>query len=106
MELTPKKRYIALHHPFTAPHDEDLRCWIQSQTKHAQAYDLAVSGIEAGGETSSSTRLNYRKNSWADGSQCGRSGSEVRILSFELWCASSPAALPALTGFAMILSGA
>jgi aspartyl-tRNA synthetase len=45
-----EKRYVALHHPFTAPYDEDLPLLDTEPVKaRSKAYDLAVNGIEAGG---------------------------------------------------------
>jgi aspartyl-tRNA synthetase len=45
-----EKRYVALHHPFTAPHDEDLPLLDTEPSKaRSKAYDLAVNGVEAGG---------------------------------------------------------
>jgi aspartyl-tRNA synthetase len=51
MEFDPEqKRYVALHHPFTAPHDEDLPLLDTESVKvRSKAYDLAVNGIEVGG---------------------------------------------------------
>jgi aspartyl-tRNA synthetase len=51
MEFDPEeKRYVALHHPFTAPYDEDLPLLDTEPGKaRSKAYDLAVNGIEAGG---------------------------------------------------------
>ena len=44
-----EKRYVALHHPFTAPHDEDLPLLDTEPVKaRSKAYDLAVNGIEVG----------------------------------------------------------
>jgi aspartyl-tRNA synthetase len=45
-----EKRYVALHHPFTAPLDEDLPL-LDSDTAKARskAYDLALNGMEVGG---------------------------------------------------------
>jgi aspartyl-tRNA synthetase len=43
-------RYTAIHHPFTAPHDDDLeRLEREPLAVRAQAYDLVLNGIELGG---------------------------------------------------------
>ncbi|ABA19873.1 aspartyl-tRNA synthetase [Trichormus variabilis ATCC 29413] len=41
-----EKRLEALHHPFTAPHPDDLH---DLKTARAQAYDLVFNGFEVGG---------------------------------------------------------
>ncbi len=41
-----EQRYEALHHPFTAPHPDDVA---DLTTARAQAYDLVWNGIEVGG---------------------------------------------------------
>ncbi|WP_448570367.1 aspartate--tRNA ligase [Trichothermofontia sp.] len=41
-----EKRLEALHHPFTAPHPDDLG---DLKTARAQAYDLVLNGLEIGG---------------------------------------------------------
>jgi aspartyl-tRNA synthetase len=41
-----EKRLEALHHPFTAPHPDDLN---DIKTARAQAYDLVFNGFEIGG---------------------------------------------------------
>jgi aspartyl-tRNA synthetase len=41
-----EKRLEALHHPFTAPHPEDIS---DLKTARAQAYDLVLNGFEVGG---------------------------------------------------------
>ncbi|TVP61077.1 MAG: aspartate--tRNA ligase [Nodularia sp. (in: Bacteria)] len=41
-----EKRLEALHHPFTAPHPEDVS---DLKTARAQAYDLVLNGLEIGG---------------------------------------------------------
>ncbi|MEH1882087.1 aspartate--tRNA ligase [Nostoc sp.] len=41
-----EKRLEALHHPFTAPHPDDLS---DLKTARAQAYDLILNGVEVGG---------------------------------------------------------
>ncbi|MBM4260971.1 MAG: aspartate--tRNA ligase [Deltaproteobacteria bacterium] len=51
MEFDPEeKRYVALHHPFTAPLDEDLPLLDSELAKsRSKAYDLALNGMEIGG---------------------------------------------------------
>ena len=51
MEFDPEeKRYVALHHPFTSPLDEDLLLLDSEPAKsRSKAYDLALNGIEIGG---------------------------------------------------------
>jgi aspartyl-tRNA synthetase len=44
------KRYVALHHPFTAPFDEDLPFLEENPLSvRSKAYDLALNGTEIGG---------------------------------------------------------
>ena len=43
-------RYVANHHPFTAPRDEDLeKMETEPQNVLAKAYDLVLDGVEVGG---------------------------------------------------------
>jgi aspartyl-tRNA synthetase len=45
-----QKRYIAIHHPFTAPMDEDLPSLEKDPlSARAMAYDMVLNGIELGG---------------------------------------------------------
>jgi aspartyl-tRNA synthetase len=47
-----EKRYVAMHHPFTAPLNEHLH-YLDSEPRQikAQAYDLVLNGFEVGGGT-------------------------------------------------------
>jgi aspartyl-tRNA synthetase len=51
MEYDPQeKRHVALHHPFTAPLDEDLPLLDGEPARsRSKAYDLALNGVEIGG---------------------------------------------------------
>jgi aspartyl-tRNA synthetase len=47
-----EKRWVAMHHPFTAPRDQDLSFLESDPGKcRAKAYDLVINGYEAGGGT-------------------------------------------------------
>ena len=51
MDFDPEEqRYVALHHPFTSPLDEDLPLLDSEPVKaRSNAYDLALNGVEIGG---------------------------------------------------------
>ena len=76
-----EKRYVALHHPFTAPYDEDLPLLDTEPVKaRSKAYDLAVNGIEAGGGSIRIHQVELQKKILGlMGVSRGRSGSQVRI---------------------------
>ena len=45
-----ENRYMAVHHPFTAPMNEDLElCETNPSKARAKAYDLVINGQESGG---------------------------------------------------------
>lgn len=45
-----ENRYVAVHHPFTAPFEEDLKYLKEAPEKvRARAYDIVINGDEAGG---------------------------------------------------------
>lgn len=63
MEFDPgEKRHVALHHPFTAPLDEDLPLLDKEPTAvRSKAYDLALNGMEIGGGSVRIHQLDLQK---------------------------------------------
>ena len=54
-----EKRYVALHHPFTRPKEEDVQLMAEHPEQvRAQAYDIVLNGYEIGG---GSLRINTRE---------------------------------------------
>lgn len=54
-----EKRYVALHHPFTRPKEEDVQLMEEHPEQvRAQAYDIVLNGYEIGG---GSLRINTRE---------------------------------------------
>jgi len=54
-----EKRYVAMHHPFTSPNEEDMELLDEQHGKiRSRAYDVVLNGVEIGG---GSIRI-YRKD--------------------------------------------
>ncbi len=51
LEYDPgEKRYVSIHHPFTAPREEDIELLVSDPLKvRSRAYDLVLNGVEVGG---------------------------------------------------------
>ncbi len=70
-----EKRYVAMHHPFTAPRDEDLSLLESDPGKvYAKAYDMVLNGTEIGG---GSIRIHRRDVQKAVFSAIGLSDEEA-----------------------------
>ena len=56
-------RYVAAHHPFTAPHDDDIEILTTDQKNvRAKAYDLVLNGVELGGGSIRISRQEQQMN--------------------------------------------
>ncbi|MBI3796639.1 MAG: aspartate--tRNA ligase [Deltaproteobacteria bacterium] len=60
------KRYVAMHHPFTSPHEDDLPSLETEPGRvRAMAYDLVLNGVELGGGSIRNHRLNVQQRVFA-----------------------------------------
>ncbi len=58
-----EKRYVAMHHPFTSPRDEDMQYLQEDPSKvYAKAYDMVLNGTEIGGGSVRIHRKDVQKN--------------------------------------------
>ncbi len=104
------KRYVAVHHPFTSPCDEDLEKLREDPGKvQAQAYDVVLNGVELGG---GSVRIHRPEQQQAMFGILGIEEAEARSRFGHLLEALSLGAPPhagialGLDRFAMLLAGA
>ncbi|MBP2027477.1 aspartyl-tRNA synthetase [Acetoanaerobium pronyense] len=71
-----EKRYVAMHHPFTMPKDEDLRLMESAPEKvRAKSYDIVLNGVELG---SGSIRIHQKEVQGKMFSLLGFSDEEMR----------------------------
>jgi len=57
-----QKRYVAVHHPFTAPRDEDIAKLKDAPLEvRAQAYDIVLNGAEIGGGSIRNHRVELQR---------------------------------------------
>ena len=57
-----QKRYVAMHHPFTAPRDEDVvKLTDAPQKVRAKAYDIILNGAEIGGGSIRNHRVDMQR---------------------------------------------
>jgi aspartyl-tRNA synthetase len=60
------KRYVAMHHPFTSPQEDDIPLLESDPGKtHALAYDLVLNGVELGGGSIRNHRLDVQQKVFA-----------------------------------------
>lgn len=71
-----EKRYVAMHHPFTMPKDEDLKLMESAPEKvRAKSYDIVLNGVELG---SGSIRIHQKEVQGKMFSLLGFSDEEMR----------------------------
>jgi aspartyl-tRNA synthetase len=60
------KRYVAMHHPFTSPREDDLVLLEADPARvRAMAYDLVLNGVELGGGSIRNHRLDWQQKVFA-----------------------------------------
>jgi aspartyl-tRNA synthetase len=60
------KRYVAMHHPFTSPREEDVDLLESAPNQiRARAYDLVLNGMELGGGSIRNHRLDVQQRVFA-----------------------------------------
>ena len=83
-----EKRYVAKHHPFTAPMDEDIKLLDTDPSKvRAKAYDIVMNGYEVGGgsiriHTSQMQEIMFEKLGFTQDDAQARFGFLIDALKF------------------------
>lgn len=86
------KRWVAEHHPFTAPRDEDVQYLLTDPSKvYAKAYDMVLNGVEAGGGSLRIYQEELQERFQGDWDNTRRSTGKVWVPfgCFPLWCAAA-----------------